>query len=290
MTLIIGFVCQEGIALVSDTKITNAETLEANYASKILTPLKNTPFIVGAAGYTDLFNEFNRKIWEQVEQQIRRYKIANIEQLIRTGLERHEAIARVEKLQKSITNDQQMLAEKPELITKDVIQDIELPYVYSPENFLDDCKSLIKTITEDSGFSNPLEVLIGIRSDYYASPILYKIDSRGREEMVRDFTAIGSGTPYVKMFFGRKYDLNKTYAELAKEAIRAITFAQDIAKENSVGFSDEKLPEVVIVDNAYNYGRVNFTNIRDVLSEIKEEFTRFEDIILNTKIKNLEES
>ncbi|HSG73722.1 MAG TPA: hypothetical protein VLA01_00795 [Nitrosopumilaceae archaeon] len=54
MTLIIGFKCKEGVALVSDTKTTYLDLGEGIHESKILTPLENTPFVVRTAGYANL--------------------------------------------------------------------------------------------------------------------------------------------------------------------------------------------------------------------------------------------
>src|SRR3990172_2043969 len=97
MTLIIGFKCKEGVALVSDTKTTDLSTGEALYEPKILAPLENTPFIVGAAGYVNLCNEFTRKIPKIVTKRIAQMRIRNIQELQKTGLSR-------EKKKKDIKN------------------------------------------------------------------------------------------------------------------------------------------------------------------------------------------
>ncbi len=49
MTSIIRLACVDGIALVYDTRIIDPRSNEPEYASKILTPLKQTLFIVVAA-------------------------------------------------------------------------------------------------------------------------------------------------------------------------------------------------------------------------------------------------
>ena len=292
MTLIIGFVCKDGICLVSDTKITNPETLEPKFASKILTPLRNTPFIVGAAGYTDLFHEFNRKIVERVDQSIRQYKIANIEQLMRTGMSREEAISTVQKYQKDMSSSQQAL-EEPKEETKEIVTDIELPYIYTAENFLDDCKDLIGEITKNSGYANPIELLLGLRDNIDSFPRLYKIDARGHEETISDWTAIGSGEPFAKMFFSELYDHEKSANDLVKDCFRAITFVQNIGKENSVGYSAEFPPQAVVIDSIQGvnvYGRVRYENAENVLKEIEEETKQFSELIKDSKTSMLKES
>lgn len=295
MTLIIGFVCQEGIGLVSDTKVTNTETMEPTFTQKILMPLKETPFIVGAAGYSDLFNEFYRKVPDKVEQRIKQYKIANIEQLMRTGLSRQEAVSKVKLLQKSITATQQSLMVGGEKIEKTptIIDDVELPYDYSAENFLDDCKDLIRTITQNSGYSNPIELLIGLKSDVRSFPQLFRMDARGRESEVDTFTAIGSGEPHVRMFFSRLYNPEKSLHELATDAIRTIVYVQDMARENTVGFSESYPPDVVVIDSdttENNYGHVKYANMKKVLGDIKNEMLTFEKLVENSKINTLEMS
>jgi len=135
---------------------------------------------------------------------------------------------------------------------------------------------------------NPIELLIGIRNTPMAFPLLYYIDSKGREEQVSDYKAIGSGEPYVKMFFKPLYNFEKTFGELAKVAIRVITFASDVARENTVGYSDEKLPEVVVVDGI-SYGRIPYSNMKKVVDEIRHEMEKFSNIVINSTIPDLKE-
>lgn len=77
MTLIIGFRCEQGVALVSDTKVIDTESGRAEYKKKILVPI-NAPSIAGAAGDSDLFREFNRKIVEVVPIRMRENTIKNM--------------------------------------------------------------------------------------------------------------------------------------------------------------------------------------------------------------------
>ena len=184
MTLIIGFKCIHGVALVSDTKITTvtssttaASTEDGDYASKILKPTIIPPFIIGAAGYIDLFREFNNKIPSLVDQKITETRILNIEALMKIGFSRDQAIEYLIKPSTSISL---------------------IPFQYTYELFMDDCKNLIKSISSQrkQESPNPLEVLIGVKKGSN-SPSLHYVDSDGHETEVDSYTAIGSGSPYV---------------------------------------------------------------------------------------------
>lgn len=141
MTLIIGFVCNEGVALVSDSKVLDLETGESDWAHKILTPITNMPFIVGAAGFSDLFRQFSREIPEVVTKRVNEYRIYNIRALMESGLSRSEAIEhltqietpKVEKTtQQPITHQEKKKTSK----SKKVIATIPLPYTYTYQSFI----------------------------------------------------------------------------------------------------------------------------------------------------------
>lgn len=283
MTLIIGFVNHAGIAIVSDTMITNTETMEPSYSKKILTPLKETPFLVGAAGYTNLFQEFNRKIPEVVEQRLKQYKILNIQELMKVGYSREEAIVRVQLYEKNLAKTQAVQETEEKIEVKDSVLDENIipPFVYSGEDFLDDCRSKIKEITSEINHPNPLELLIGQKRKG-VFPSLFYVSPSGRVEQIWTYSAIGSGQPYVKMFFDRLYDFNKSMDELITHAFRAIIYTKVVAKENSVGYSDDFPPEALVIfnnDEKGNYGFIQYNNTKQVLQDIEEEMRNFENII-----------
>lgn len=287
MTLIIGFACGEGVALVSDTKVTDIESLKPNYQSKILTPLQTTPFIIGAAGYTDLFYEFNRKIPLLVNERVAEYEVKNIEALLKTGLNRDEAIdylrtrgERSEKQQQPVMFETKM--EKTKKVTE-----ITLPYVYTYENLMDDCKELIKTISSQvkSETPYPLEVLVSLKGQSGAS--LHHINANGRERAVETYYAIGSGSDHVKMFFERLYDYNKRIFELIGLAFLTIEYVQTIAMDPYVGYSEEHPPEAVIVQDDGNYGRLPIDKMSEVIKTIKETISSFDQRISSIEIPQI---
>lgn len=286
MTLIIGFKCKEGVGLVSYTKITD-DTGEELWDSKILTPMPESPFIIGAAGYTHLFREFNRKLPEVVTESINQIRIENVKELMKTGLTRDEAINYLYSLESSANITQQQELEQTKTTPPEPSKDItpiHLSHNYSAEKFIDDCKKLIEKVSANFDEDNePIDVLIGLKRVGSEIAELHYISSKGDEEEIDDYGAIGSGSPYVKMLFGELYDSEKTLDELTTHAFRTIAFAQKVAKENSVGFNDEHPPEAVIVLNDGRYGRIQFENEEQVLKDVDNEMKEYKDVVLTPR-------
>lgn len=291
MTLIIGFKCSEGIALVSDTKIVDMETGEASFESKILTPLENTPFIVGAAGYVNLFNEFNRKIPGVVTNRIAQIRVLNVQELLKTGLTRQQAIKYIHAVERCATTSLRLVQDSEKFECKELdfdVAEIELPHVYSEENFIDDCKSLVKKINSQSkDVSEPLELLIGIRRPSDGILHLHHIDSEGVEDEISDYFSIGSGYPFVKTFFSQVYDFSKGMNELVTQAFRTILYVTIVAKESSIGYSRESPPKSVIILNDGKYGKMTFENEWQVIDELEKEMENFVYQIKHNKISEL---
>lgn len=293
MTLIIGFKCTHGVALVSDTKITDSESGEENYASKILHPMTEAPFVVGAAGYTDLFMEFNRKIPLMVAERLTEFKIRNIEALLRTGLNREQAISYLEQFEPKQRTKQQ-LAESAEKVATSKMAigqtPVLIPFIYSYEHFMDDCKLLIKEISKQrqEESPNPLDVLIGVKKDLNVQPSLHYIDCSGHEHEVENYFSIGSGYPHVRQFFDRLYDFHKNMYELVALAYFTITYVRGIAKETSVGYSNEYPPEAHVVFGDGRCGRLYFENEIEVLDNINSNVKQFENLIRNMSITKLQ--
>ncbi len=165
-----------------------------------------------------------------------------------------------------------------------------MPYFYSAEHFIDDCKSLIKGISNQflDMTPYPLEVLVGHKG-VGIPPSLRFIDSNGREQEIDNYISIGSGTPFVKKFFDRLYKYNKSMNYLVSLAFATIVYVQDIAREKTVGISNKFPPEAVIVNNNGDYGRIRFSNEKDILKDIRKKIKDFEKIILSfNRIKKLE--
>ncbi|MBI3639928.1 MAG: hypothetical protein HY223_06390 [Thaumarchaeota archaeon] len=283
MTLIIGFKCLEGVCLVSDTKVMDIDSGESSYQSKILTPIMGLPFMVGAAGYTHLFREFNRKLPEKVQESASHIRILNVTELMKTGLSRSDAIKYLysKELQTTQLQQQEMEEKKPdEDFVKPDIADIDLTHIYTAEKFIDDCKNLVKGISSNfEQETDPIEVLIGLKRPNYPQAELHYVDSKGNEVESDDFLAIGSGSPYVKTFFDRVYLPNKNMFELITHAFRIITFTEMIAKESSVGYTSEKPPEALAVLNDGRFGRVYFKNDQKIIQEMKKEMHDYESLI-----------
>lgn len=282
MTLIIGFKCLEGVCLVSDTKVMDMDSGESFFESKILTPITGLPFMVGAAGYTHLFRQFNRKLPEKVSESANHIRMLNVKELMETGLSRNDAIKYLYDRESKTTQSQQqdMSEKKPEEETKTDIAHIDLTHVYSAEKFIDDCKNLVKSISSNfEEETDPIEVLIGLKRVNYPHAELHYVDSKGNEVEGDDFLAIGSGSPFVKAFFDRVYSPDKSMFELITHVFRIITFVEMIAKENSVGYTLKKPPEALAVLNDGRFGRVYFKNEQKIIQELREEMSDYENLI-----------
>jgi 20S proteasome alpha/beta subunit len=290
MTLIIGFKCKDGVALVSDTKITDVETGESTYNHKIFTPIPNTQFIIGAAGYTHLFQEFNRKVPLVFTEKLNEHLVKNIKSLIEQGMTREQAFDYIQKLQVKIQQMQQNAISSDETKTDDDLPIAVLPYVYNGERFLDDCKTLTKEISsqrKEEPF--PLEVFLGLKQLAY-SPTLHYINWLGKEQSIERYAAIGSGSPHVKMFFEEFYDFNKSMLELIALAFANIVYVQNIAKNSGVGYTDEWPPEAVAIYNNGAYGRIRFLNEKEELNKLKKHINKsFRPKITNLKLPKLTE-
>jgi 20S proteasome alpha/beta subunit len=292
MTLIIGFVCDEGIVLVSDTRVTNLDTQEFEYQSKVTIPLANTPFMVGAAGYASLFREFNRKLPDVTTSSVNKIKIQNIRELMNLDMTREEAINYLNSLESSTESQVLTQSTKHEELqekTSKINTNIPMAYVYSAERFIDDCKNLIKEISKQvEDDPDSVELLIGIKRNSETTPSLHRISANGDEEEIDTFTAIGSGSPYVRMFFERLFDPKKPLMELVTLAFRTIIFVNKIGMEQSVGY-DEKHPiEAYAVLNNGEVGSFTLKNTIEIIKDLENEMSgQFEIMIKNSKVNPL---
>jgi 20S proteasome alpha/beta subunit len=267
-TLIIGFRCKEGVFLVSDRKITDMENQEPIWASKLVKPLVD-PFIFGAAGYVNLFREFNRKIFPQLQQSVTEYYVKNLRALIDSGLTREEAMAE--------------LAD-PSRVNRASRFELPTPYIYNADCFLDDCKKIIRGITQQYTYDS-LQVLAGIGRGR-DNPTLHQIDALGKEAEHEEYAAIGTGSPFVRMFFHRHYKNTDSMEKLTKLAFLTIRFTEKVALEASVGYTDEYPPEVFGVFRDGKCGKVEIKKMPALLKSIDEQIASFDKNIENAE-KNI---
>jgi 20S proteasome alpha/beta subunit len=289
MTLIIAFKCEEGVAIVSDTKLTDLQSGESSYDQKVFFPIIGAPFIVGAAGFRDLFREFNSKLPNIVNQRLAEYDLENVKALNASGYPFEEAVKYVQssKPQPDASQSINTKSHKPKKIEQKLT--LPLPYVYTYEHLMDDCKKIIKTIsTPYLSRGYPLELIVAVKKGEGA-PTLHQVDCQGFENQIDEYSAIGSGAPFARTFFSGQYDPKKSMLDLIGIAFLTIAYARDIAKENSVGYDDKHPPQAFAILNMGRLGEWEFKNQIDVLCSIEQEIANIDFKLKETckKLKKL---
>ena len=153
---------------------------------------------------------------------------------------------------------------------------VQLPYIYSIPEFLDDCKALIKEICERDE-SAGLDVLIAVYAEH-VMPSLYHIDYSGKMDEV-EFCAIGSGSPYASIF---KKNWNASYDMMRSARLFSFLIRFTELVDNFVGLNGEK-PDIKLIknddgkpytltippeDEAHNKIEVRLTEFRHLISDL----------------------
>lgn len=174
-----------------------------------------------------------------------------------------------------------------------------VPYTYTGEDFLDDCRELIGKISSKyiSTRIDPLGVLIAIKR--FDVPMLlpyislHKIDCFGNEQEIKDgYTCTGSGSPYVDIFFDKWFDNGKrTLVDIIKFGSFVIKFVEKKVKGSGVGVEEGNLPQIVIFFDNGKRGPYMTTQKDELLRYINEKLGSFDswgdDLKLNfPKIDN----
>ena len=274
MTLIIGLKCREGVILVSDKKVTNYGSNKAKWVIKLHKPLESVTSFYGASGYAHLFKEFNRRIPLVVEQKLREYELRNYSAMKKLGVDYYETLDIKEEnppkeLQKSDVEEQQIFKKsnkKYRILPK-------APLIYGHEDFIKDCQSLIKEMSEndDNTFENNLEVLLTL------------IDERGTrlhrinflEEDEGDYFAIGSGSIFVNEFFEKFYNPEKSLDYCMKLAMFCILYVQKYVNDFSVGIPEGTLPDNQVILNDGQFGPYKFNDEEGLIKELNEKVEKF---------------
>jgi 20S proteasome alpha/beta subunit len=269
LTLIIAFRCDEGVAIVSDRKMTDLQNGESSFDQKIFFPILGAPFIVGAAGFRDLFREFNTKLPNRVNERLAEYDLKNIKALTESGCTYEQALKYIEAAKPQPTTTQAIeFGKKVDRQKKKVA--VPIPYVYTYEHLMDDCKEIINKISKpylSRGY--PLELLVAVKKDNNAPPTIHQIDCQGFENQIDEYSAIGTGAPHARGIFGRFYKKEKPMLELVTLAYLTIAYSQDIAKETSVGYNDKYPPQAFAILNDGSTGEWTIQNQLEVLNSIE---------------------
>ena len=276
MTLIIGMKCSDGVIVVGDRKVTDPSANEVTFEKKLMFPLPNSPVIVAAAGFTHLFKEFNRRLPEMVEQRQMDFYMLNINKLAELGENIEDYIQPTKEPETIQSNDSEIeqLPKKQESLQQNKKLP-RLPYYYSIETFLIDCKLLIKQICGTSDLPDPLDVLVAVYSNNGAR--LHHIDSEGNEEEV-GFCAIGSGTPFINLF-KKNWSSDLSIAEASKEFCFAIKIIDKLKFDKFVGVEENLLPDmnVIIDDGRFGIFDLQDEETDDLKKKIKQRVNIMQD-------------
>jgi 20S proteasome alpha/beta subunit len=221
MTLIIGMKCKDSIVLIGDRKIMDDNAGKHHFVDKIEAPVSGVNVAAGAAGFTDLAREFNRRIVNVVADRINEYRMSNIRSLNGTGVD--------------ITD-----------IESKKVTDIVLPAVYRAENFLDDCAVLVAQLAQ-SAFklsTNPIEALVAIHTD---KGVLYQINCDGFKREGSVF-GIGSGFGHIEKYLMNLYKESMSLDEVVKLGVFLIKYVELLELDSKVGTGKKFLPQIFIVN------------------------------------------
>ncbi len=283
MTLIIGAVCEEGVLLVADTKVVDIGKNTHTHQAKIIRPLRERPVAVGASGLTDVFRRFNRRIPQVFERREKEVRIENEVQLRKVG----RSIADFdEPIIQNVQGDLNSLQTEQNIETKPQTSPVNPPYVYTGEDFLTDCRRIVREITEEErGFHpNPIEVLLAFKT---STAQLYQINAYGFETEIDSYTSIGSGSVYVDMFFEKLW-IERTFAKTIPLACFVIKFIENMGLDNFVGVGKGDTPQVVVIPNDDNWGDLDFSNKEQFLLESEDVSLSIAEAINKIKLPKLE--
>lgn len=257
MTLIIGMKYKEGIVLIGDTKISGRS--EAFHENKIVTPVPNIQVAVGSAGFTQLAKEFSTKIQVRVTERLAEYRIKNMRDLFGTGID----IAEIESGKR---------------------KDVTLPYLYKGVDFLDDCATLTKKLSDTGKVynKNPLESLVALflppgTDNPEIDFMLYQIDCNGFKVEV-PFSSIGSGTDHIGDYLEKNYRKDISLSDAILLGTFLIKFVEVLEFDGTVGLEKGKLPQVFLMHKTY-FGdyEVPKPEKDKILKEIETRLTKIRD-------------
>ncbi len=255
MTLIIGMKYKEGIVLIGDRKVLDDNTGRSHWENKIDAPIAGVRVAVGAAGFTDLSREFNRKIGNMVDDRVNAFRLGNIVALNGTDID----IKEVEEGKRT---------------------DILLPHLYRAENFLDDCSLLTEQIAQAGKkyTPNPIEVLVAVNTD---KNTLYEINSDGFKKE-GDFFAIGSGATYIDKFLQDSYKKDMELGEAIHLAVFLIKFVEVLGLDNAVGIEPNKLPQIFVVNSkgAKEYEVKPIESAQEIINDVANRIDKIKKQII----------
>lgn len=115
-------------------------------------------------------------------------------------------------------------------------------------------------------------------------PVLYHIDCDGSERQIETYEAVGSGKPYVNLFFERLWDVGKSTSESVFLACLVIKFVEKMNLDNFVGCGDNEVPQVVLIMKDGRMGSLEvdkksfLKNMNPLIEQIDSSIRRIKSI------------
>jgi 20S proteasome alpha/beta subunit len=100
----------------------------------------------------------------------------------------------------------------------------------------------------------------------------------GFPEPVNNYRAIGHGEPYGAIFLKKMWNVNMSMEQTAKLGLFIIKFIQDMKLDNSVGFTQDYLPQVVYIPDVKvpaDFGPAKFTSDEIYQEEVDKLFNQY---------------
>lgn len=251
MTYILGARCKDGVVPVGDTKVTIGGGTDYTYGKKIISRLNN--IVMGSAGASGLYKNFQDRM---------------IDVLIK--MERNEA-DRVE-MQKTRKYPIIIIEEEYFTLVSKVIRDMHSDY--QEDRYI---------------IINNLMIICATRIGNPAAQIT-TFTGYGFPEPVNDYAVIGHGEPYGALFLKKLWKRDMTMMQTAKLGIFIIKFIQDMNLDNSVGFNEEFLPQVVLIPDVNLPSDFPIKSPFDIdekeVSKLEQEFIKYENMYPIRELSN----
>ena len=232
MTCIIDRVCEDGVVLIADRKVTY-ENGNVNREDKIF--CEYPPFVIASSGYTTPFRNFLRKSLELAQKSLRKF----------------DEQQNFQNLPPDFRNISGAAFRYPNISSFPVIRLF---------NYLEKLGIMVKDYNKDLTPEYHFDILVATQNYDISKSTLHYIDEYGIQNDIYDQKIIGSGNTYasffLKPFLNSKFNM-ESFAELGFFVIKYI---DRFGVDDKVGLLKE-LPLVWFIPHSGNIGKIDDKNL-----------------------------